>query len=153
MALIRWSPRSELWDPFASLADIQEEMNRMFDTSLRRFGRPDFEGAFAPAVDVVEEKDKFLVKVDLPGLSKEDVSVTLQDSFLTIKGEKKHEAETKETNYYRRERVYGSFSRMIELPSTVDAKKIDAHFHDGVLHVLLPKTEEAKPKQIEVKVS
>lgn len=141
MTLIRWKPHSELWDPFANLADIREEMSRFFD------------GAFVPAVDVVEEKDNFLVKIDLPGLSKDDVNVTLQDNFLTVKGEKKHEAETKDANFYRKERVYGSFSRTVELPASVDAKRIDAHFKDGVLQVRLPKTEEAKPKQIEVKVS
>jgi HSP20 family protein len=153
MALIRWTPRSELWDPFASLADIQEEMNRLFDTSLRRAGRGDLEGVFLPALDVIEEKEHFLVKADLPGLSKDDVSVTLQDHFLTVKGEKKHEAESKDANYYRRERVYGTFSRTIELPATVDARKIEANFKDGVLQIRLPKTEEARPKQIEVKVS
>jgi HSP20 family protein len=153
MALIRWSPRRELWDPFASLADIREEVNRLFDTSLRRFGTTEFDGTFAPAVDVVERKDNIVVTADLPGLSKDDVSVTLQDNFLTIKGEKKHEFEDKDTNYYRSERVYGSFARTIELPVTVDAKKIDARFKDGVLHVTLPKSEEARPKEIEVKVS
>jgi len=153
MALVRWTPHRELWDPFASLAELQEEMNRLFDTSLRRVERGEFEGAFLPAVDVVEEKDCYLVKAELPGISKEDVNVTLQDNYLTIKGEKKHEAETKEANYYRRERAYGMFSRTIELPTGVDAKKIDAHFKDGVLSVRLPKTEEAKPKQIEVKVN
>ena len=153
MALIRWTPRGDLWDPFANLEDIQEEMNRLFDSSLRRSGRSDFEGAFVPAIDVVEEKDSFLIRADLPGLSKDNVSVTLQDNCLTIKGEKKHESETKEANYYRRERVSGSFSRTIKLPSTVDAKRIDAQFKDGVLHVRLPKTEEAKPKQIDIKVS
>jgi len=153
MALIRWTPRGDLWDSFANLADIQEEMNRLFGSSLRRLGRSSFDGAFIPAIDVAEEKDSFLVKADLPGLSKDDVSVTLQDNYLTIKGEKKHETETKEADYYRQERFSGSFSRMIELPSTVDARKIDAQFKDGVLHVRLPKAEEAKPKQIEIKVS
>jgi len=151
MALIRWSPTRDLWEPFSSLAEIQEEMNRLFDTSLRRGGM--FEGAFVPAIDVVEGKDNFLVRADLPGLTKDDVSVTLQDGHLTIKGEKKHDTETKEANCYRKERVHGTFSRTIELPASVDTKKIDAHFKDGVLHVRLPKTEEAKPKQIEVKVS
>jgi HSP20 family protein len=153
MALIRWTPRTDLWDPFTQLADIQEEMNRMFDTSLQRRSRGDVEPAFLPAVDVVEEKDGYLIKADLPGLTKEDVSVSLQDNYLTIKGEKKHETETKEAHYYRCERSYGSFTRTIELPTSVDAKKIDAHFKDGVLSVKLPKTEEAKPKQIEVKVN
>jgi HSP20 family protein len=153
MALIRWTPRTELWDPFTGLADIQEEMNRLFDTSLQRTARGDFEGAFLPAIDVVEEKDNYLVKVELPGLTKEDVNVSLQDNYLAIRGEKKHEAETKEANFYRRERAYGAFSRTIELPTRVDAGKIDAQFKDGVLSVKLPKTEEAKPKQIEVKVN
>jgi HSP20 family protein len=151
MALIRWSPRREVWDPFASLAEIQNEMNRILDTSLRRQGG--FEAVFSPALDLVVEKDNVVVKADLPGLTKEDVTVTLQDNYLTIRGEKKHESEKKEANYFLSERVYGSFTRSIELPLAVDAQKIDARFKDGVLTVTLPKTEEAKPKQIEVKVS
>lgn len=152
MALIRWSPHTELWDPFSSLEEIREQMNRVFDTSLRRVGPRGFEEGFVPALDVVEEKDKFLVRCDLPGLRKEDVNVTLQDNYLTIKGEKKHEVETKEAKFFYRERLHGSFVRTVELPLNVDAKKIEAHFRDGVLHVSLPKTEEAKPKQIDVKV-
>lgn len=151
MALIRWSPRRDLWDPFTSLAEIQDEVNRLFDTSLRRHGG--FEGVFSPAIDLVVEKDNVVVKADLPGLTKDDVAVSLQDNYLTIKGEKKHETEQKEANHFLSERVYGSFTRTIELPAAVDAKKIDARFKDGVLHVTLPKTEEAKPKQIEVKVN
>ncbi|MCX7885678.1 MAG: Hsp20/alpha crystallin family protein [Verrucomicrobiae bacterium] len=152
MSLVRWTRRSDLWDPFAGLADLQEEMNRLFDLSLRRLGRTSWEGAFVPMIDVIEQKDHYLVKAELPGLSKDDVNVTLQDNLLTIKGEKKHEAETQDANFYRRERLYGAFCRTIELPATVDAKKIEAHFKDGVLTVKLPKTEEAKPRQIEVKV-
>ena len=101
---------------------------------------------FSPAVDIVVEKDNVIVKADLPGLTKDDVSVTLQDNYLTIRGEKKHETEQKEANYFLSERVYGSFTRTIELPLAVDAKKIEARFKDGVLHVTLPKTEEAKPE-------
>jgi HSP20 family protein len=153
MALIRYSPRSEWLSPFHSLADLQEEMNRLFETSLRRVGRGELEGAFWPAVDLVERKDHFLVKADLPGLRKEDVTVTLQNGMLTIKGEKKLEAEEQDTSYYHRERVYGSFTRTIQLPSSVDARKIEAQFKDGVLNVRLPKTEEAKPRQIDIKVS
>jgi HSP20 family protein len=151
MAIIRWTPRRDLWDPFAGLAEIQDEMNRLFDTSLRRHGG--FEGAFSPALDMVVEKDNVVVTADLPGLTKDDISVTLQDNYLTIKGEKRHEVEQKEANYFLSERVHGSFTRTIELPTAVDAKRIDARFKDGVLHVTLPKTEEAKPKQMEVKVS
>jgi HSP20 family protein len=141
MALVRWRPTTDLWDPFAGLEDIRREMNRVFET------------AFAPALDVVEEKDNFLVKIDLPGLTKGDVSVTIQDNFLTVKGERKHGVEKKEANFHHRERVYGSFARTIELPTRVDAGKVEATFRDGVLHVTLPKSEEAKPKEIKVSVN
>jgi len=80
------------------------------------------------------------------------VSVTIQDNFLTIKGERKHDVEKKESNFYHRERVHGSFSRTIELPTRVDAGKVEAIFRDGVLRVSLPKSEEAKPKEIQVSV-
>lgn len=153
MALVRWTPRSELWDPFAKLTDIQEEMNRLFDTSLRRVtGRGTDGGAFLPPCDIVEEKDYLFIRLDLPGLRKDDVSVTLQDGVLTIKGERKVEPAGKEATWYLQEREHGSFTRAIDLPVAVNASKIDAHFHDGVLELTLPKTEEAKPKQIEVKV-
>jgi len=151
MALIRWSPRREVWDPFVSLAEIHNEINRAFGASLSQ--KNGFEAVFSPAVDVAVEKDNVVVKADLPGLSKDDVTVTLQDNYLTITGEKKHETEQQEANYFLSERVYGSFTRTIELPVAVDARKIEARFKDGVLHVTLPKTEDAKPKQIEVKVS
>jgi HSP20 family protein len=151
MALVRWSPRSELWDPFTGLSEIQDEMNRLFDTSLRR--RSGLPTLFAPAIDVIEEKDHLEVRADLPGLGKDDVSVSLQENVLTIKGEKKQEIERKEANYYLTERSHGTFSRVLELPTAVDAKRIEARFKDGVLIVSLPKSEEAKPKQIEVKVN
>jgi HSP20 family protein len=151
MALVRWTPRTNLWDPFASLTDLQEEMNRLFDSSLRRFGSRSADGAFLPACDIVEEKDRLLIRMDLPGLRREDVNVTLQEGVLTVKGERKIET-TKDANYYLRERVAGSFTRAIELPVAVNAGKIDAHFRDGVLEITLPKAEEAKPKQIEIKV-
>jgi HSP20 family protein len=150
MTLIRWSPRREQWDPFAGLAEIQNEVNRLLDTSLRRQGG--LEAAFSPALDLVVEKDNVVVKADLPGLTKDDVTVTLQDGYLAIRGEKKQETEKKEANYFLSERVHGSFTRSIELPSAVDAQKIEARFKDGVLTVTLPKAEEAKPKQIAVKV-
>jgi HSP20 family protein len=148
MALIRWSPRGEVLDPFASLAEIHDEMNRLFGATPRN----GFAAALSPAIDIAVEKDAVVVRADLPGLSKDDVSVTLQDNYLTIRGEKKQETEQKETNYFVSERLYGSFARTIELPVAVDANKIEARFKDGVLHVTLPKTENAKPKRIEVKV-
>jgi len=150
MALIRWNPRREVWDPFTGLAELHDEVNRLFGASLRQ--QNGFDVAFSPAIDVAVEKDNVIVNADLPGLTKDDVTVTLQDNYLTIRGEKKHEAEQKEANYFLSERIYGSFTRTIELPMAVNASKIEARFKDGVLHVTLPKTEDAKPKQIEVKI-
>jgi HSP20 family protein len=152
MALVRGTPKSDLWDPFASLTDIQDEMNRLFDSSLRRMSGRSVNGGFLPDCDIVEEKEHLLIRLDLPGLRKEDVNVTLQEGVLTIKGERKTEAASKEATWYLRERDAGSFTRTIDLPVAVNAGKIDAHFRDGVLEITLPKTEEAKPKQIEVKV-
>jgi len=150
MALVRWTPRTDLWDPFASIADIQEEMNRLFDTSLRR-SRRGFDSEFFAPCDIYEDKNELVVRLDLPGLRKDDVSVTMQEGVLTVKGERKLQA-PKDATFYTQERVSGTFTRTIQLPVAVDAGKIDAHFRDGVLEITLPKTEEAKPKQIEVKV-
>ena len=152
MALIRWKPIANGWEPFGSLEDIREEMNRVFETSLRRRGNL-LETAFAPAIDVIEEKEAFLVKVDLPGLNKDDVNVAIQDNRLTIKGERKYEVEKKDSNFYHHERVHGQFIRTIELPTRVEAGKVLATFKDGVLQVTLPKSEEAKPKEIKVSVN
>jgi HSP20 family protein len=112
-------------------------------------------GEIAPQLDVTEDDKAFAVKVDLPGLDEKDVEVTLSDRLLTIRGEKKEDKETKEKNYYRRERAYGTFRRSIEIPAVVDATKIDASFKKGVLTIQLPKTKEAqqKVKQIEVKAA
>jgi HSP20 family protein len=127
-------------------------MNRLFDSSLRRLAGRGVTAGFSPSCDIVEEKDHLLIRVDLPGLRKEDVNVTLQDGVLTIKGERKAEAASKDATWYLREREVGSFTRAIDLPVAVDTGKIDAHFRDGVLEITLPKAEEAKPKQIEIKV-
>lgn len=151
MALVRWSPTTELWNPFANLEEIRAEMSRLFDTSTYR--RNSWETVFTPALDVVEEKDNYLVNVDLPGLTKADVSVTVQDNFLTVKGERKHVVEKKEANYYHHERVHGQFIRTIELPTRLNAGQVVATFRDGVLHITLPKAEEAKPKEINVSVN
>jgi len=129
-------------------------MNRMFDNAFRfdaRDGDSEFT-AWTPAVDITEHDDQFVVKVELPGVNKDDVKITLENNILTIRGEKKQEKETKKENYHRVERSYGSFQRSFTLPMTVKSDKIDAVYKDGILQIALPKAEEAKPKQIEVKV-
>jgi HSP20 family protein len=106
----------------------------------------------APTVDVYEEKDDIVVKAELPGMDKDNIEVNLTDHTLTIKGEKKKEEEVKEENYYRSERSYGSVLRTLELPKDVHADKVKASFKNGILEVRMPKTEEAKAKEIKVKV-
>lgn len=105
-----------------------------------------------PAVDVYEEKDHVVIKAEIPGLAKEDISVQLTDSTLTIKGEKKREEEVKEDDYYRCERSFGSFTRTVGLPCEVKADQVKASFKNGVLEVRMPKTEEAKKKAVTVKI-
>jgi HSP20 family protein len=152
MSLIRWNPTRELSAWPSELLSIQREMNRLFDTFAR--GDEDIIGLsrWAPAVDIAERDDEYLVRMELPGVRKEDVRITIENNILTIRGEKKQE-ETKTDDGFRRvERSYGSFQRSFTLPSAVRADKVDAVTQDGVLTVKLPKAEEARPKQIEVKV-
>jgi HSP20 family protein len=112
-----------------------------------------FAGEWAPAVDVIEDDDKVVVKAELPGLTDKDVDISVVDNTLTIKGEKKQEEEKKEKGYHRLERSYGMFQRSIMLPASVTSEKAKASFKNGVLEIELPKQEEAKPKQIKVKVT
>ena len=120
------------------------------------FGRFDFDeqmggGTWAPPVDVAEENDRLLVRVEVPGMNQSDLKVHFEDGLLTVSGER--EFERKDTrNYHRIERAYGSFTRTFSLPRSVDANKITASYKDGILEVEIPKLEEAKPKQIEINV-
>ncbi len=144
------------WRPFSDLARWEREMERVFDDFVGRRMRPvwgDSEiGLSIPAVDLYEEKDEIVAKTELPGVAKENIQVNISDHLLTIKGEKKREEETKEKNFYRSERSYGAFSRAIELPADVQGEKARASFKNGVLELHLPKTEEAKKKEVKVKV-
>ncbi len=154
MALIKWR-RKDVWDPFRYLAELQEDMNRLFDLSLARLPREALGESVAewlPAVDVIDEKDKLRIKADLPGVDKNNVEVNIEDGVLTIKGERKQEKEEKDKNYYRRECFYGVFERSISLPAEVDIEKAEANYKDGVLEIILPKKEEAKPKQLKLKI-
>ena len=142
--------RSETWDPFDLMTDFQNEMNRLFHRSLHK--KNGWEKTFEPEVDLVEEKDTFIVKADLPGIKKEELDIKVEGRVLTLKGERKEEKETKEKNYYASERFYGVFTRMIELPTDVKADQVKAAYKDGVLEITLPKTEGAKAKQVTVEV-
>jgi HSP20 family protein len=129
--------------------------DKMFDSFFRGGIQDDgtlFPSVWTPAVDIAEHDNEYVVKVELPGVSKDDVKITMQENILTIRGEKKEEKESKESNYHRVERSYGSFQRSFTLPTQVKSHKIEALYADGILVVTLPKAEEARPKQIEVKV-
>lgn len=144
MAIVRWSP-------FRDLMGIQQEVNRLFDDLMTRRTEAGLEGAvWIPAVDVSESEDSVNVKVEAPGVKKEDIKISVTNNVLTVRGEKKMEKETSEENYHRIERVYGSFVRSIELPTVVRADKVTAAFKDGVLSIALPKSEEVKPKEIAI---
>ncbi|MDL1893980.1 Hsp20/alpha crystallin family protein [Sphingobacteriales bacterium CHB3] len=155
MSLVRWNPVRDLATFPSDIVSMQKEINHMFDRFFR--GGTLEEGdimptTWLPAVDLVEKDNEFVAKVELPGVNKDDVKITLQENILTIRGEKKEEKETKESSYHRLERSYGSFQRSFTLPTTVKADKVEAQYKDGILTINLPKAEEAKRKQIEVKV-
>jgi HSP20 family protein len=111
---------------------------------------PTMEMGWAPAIDVFEKDDRFVVKAELPGMKEEDINISIVGDTLTVKGERKTESEVKEDDYYCCERSYGSFSRSLAVPSNVDTKKIEANYEDGVLEISLPKIPEAEPKKISV---
>lgn len=147
MALTKWSPRSEMTKFFDEF--MEEPFFAKFRTGLKRF---DESGVLHPSVDMFAKENEIVVKAEIPGVDKKDVSISLTDNTLTIKGESKKEKEVKEEDYYYSERSHGTFARMLSLPEKVVADKVTAEFKDGVLEVHLPKSPEAKPKEIKVKV-
>ncbi|HLG15221.1 MAG TPA: Hsp20/alpha crystallin family protein [Blastocatellia bacterium] len=140
-------------DPFRELFDLQRSINRLFDDS---FVKAPAEGAslatWTPAVDVYEDENSFLIKAELPEVNRDDVKVNIEDNVLSITGSRRFEHEDKRDGYHRVERSYGQFYRSFTLPPNVNPDAISAEFKDGVLRLSVPKKEEAKPKQIEVKV-
>jgi len=146
MAIIRWNP-------FTELESMQRHINRLFEERKGKEGYRDELSAFAPLVDIYETKDTINMDVELPGLAKEDVTLRIEDDTLIIAGERKDETQSQGKNYHRVERVYGRFSRSFSLPTNIDKDKVNASFKNGILKVSLPKKEEAKPKQIKIKVN
>jgi len=147
MEIIPWRPIGR------ELSSLHQEMDRLWDrfvgeTPLVRR----ITGEWWPTVDVSESKDNFIIKAELPGMDASDVNVSVSGNVLTIKGEKKKEEEEKDEHHYRAERYYGSFQRSFQLSASVQADKVEAAFEKGVLKVTLPKVEEAKKKEVEIKV-
>jgi HSP20 family protein len=143
------------WDPFREFVTIQDRMTRLFRDSYAQEGREEAltTGTFAPAVDVYEDEHNITLKIEVPGIEEKDIDVRIENSTLTVHGERKFEKEEKEENFRRVERQYGSFTRTFTLPDTVDHEKVQADYDKGVLKVSLAKKAEAKPKQIKVNVA
>ena len=151
MAIVRW-------DPFRELEEMSDRLNRMITrpgtAQTAAQGKEVMTVAdWAPTVDISETEAEYAIKAELPEVKKEDVKVTVEDGVLTLQGERKQEKEEKGKKYHRIERSYGRFVRSFTLPDTVDESKVKAEYTDGVLHLHLPKSEKAKPKQIDVKIA
>ena len=153
MALQSWLPSLRThWDPFAGIQDLQKEMNRLIDVFS---GRADHaatlpEVAWTPAADIYETKDEMVAVLELPGVSQQEIDISLVGDTLIVRGERHRQDQVGEENYYRVERTYGPFSRTLLLPSVVDADRIKAVYTNGLLESRLPKREEAKPKPIPI---
>jgi len=154
MSLIRWQrPELTQWGGFGRLFDLRDEIDRLFEVPLANLARTShLLSGWTPALDVYEDKDTITVKAELPGMKKEDIDISLHDGTLSITGERKSEEKFESAEVYRAERFVGRFQRSLSLPSPVAADKVKAQYKDGVLTITLPKTEEAKPKQIDVNV-
>ena len=150
MAIVRWQP-------FCDLMATERGFDRLFRDAFSSV-LPVREGelptrAWAPAVDICENENNIVLKAELPGVDPKDVEVRVEDNTLYLKGERKFEKDTKEENYHRMERSYGSFARSFALPNSIDAEKVAAEYQDGLLTLTLPKREETKPKTIKVNIS
>jgi HSP20 family protein len=148
MAIVRW-------DPFQNLTTLQDRINRLFEESFPGAAGKEEEislCAWRPVVDIYDAGDAIVIKAELPGVKKEDVSIEVKGNSLTLKGERVQDEEIAEESYYRRERCCGTFQRVFTLPDTVGAEHIKASFKDGILKVEITKPQQQAPKQISVDI-
>ena len=141
----------KIYKPFRDFWNLPDEMNRFF-WGLERANRnePELQANWIPAVDITEDAESVTIQAELPGVDKNDITIKVSDGVLTIQGERRFKEEKKEENYYHFERRYGTFARSFSLPRTVNGDKVEAAMKDGLLHLRIPKIEEAKPKQIQI---
>ena len=147
MSLLRFRPYSDLWDMYGKI-------NRLFEEDLKREGEeaPMSTRCWAPATDIYETKEEYVFKLELPGISKDDVKVELEGDKLRITGDREEEKEVEKENYHRVERVCGSFARSFQLPKNANGEKVSANMKDGILELRIPKQEEAKAKSITINI-
>ena len=140
------------YDPFRELRSLQDEVNRVFSSSFDRSSETGLgRGAWNPSVDIFESKDHIVLEAELPGISPDDVNISIENNVLTIHGERRFDKQDDSENFHRMERSYGSFTRSFTLPPTVSSEDVSANFDNGILRVELAKREEAKPRRIEIK--
>ncbi len=143
------------WDPFGNLATLQNRINRMFEEAfeLPRSRNEDImTSSWKPPVDIFQEEEGIAIKVELPGVKKENISVDVKDNLLVIRGDRPMDTDVPDDRYYRRERVFGQFYRAFTMQEYVAPEKIQAAFKDGVLEIRIPKPEEQKPTQVTVSI-
>jgi HSP20 family protein len=154
-SLTRWQrPVLSTWPGFGRLTDLRDDIDRLFESPLAEWARSsNLLSGWTPALDLYEDKDNLFVKVELPGMKREEIEVSLHEGSLSISGERKSEQKHEDADVYRAERFFGRFQRTVMLPTPVAADKVKAQYKDGILSITLPKTDEAKPKHIDVNVS
>ncbi|MGD1006823.1 MAG: Hsp20/alpha crystallin family protein [Ignavibacteriaceae bacterium] len=151
MSIVKWNPAREL-------LNVEREINILFNSFGGKFGlsetsnNDEYQNAvWSPLTDISEDKDNYVLRLDLPGVNKEDVKISYSGGQLNISGERKQEKETKEFKFHRVERVYGKYFRSFALPGDIKDDKIDAEFKNGQLLITIPKADETKPKEISIK--
>ncbi len=153
MSVMKWSPMKELEDMRRDMERLFEEFFEPVRRRRRWWGRALEGGMMVPNIELYDRKNELVLRAELPGVEKKDIDLTITENSLTLKGETRRKEEVKEEDFYASEISYGSFSRTIPLPVEVDSEKAKATFKDGVLEIVLPKKEEAKPKEIKVEVA
>jgi HSP20 family protein len=154
MNLTRYQRPEVAWPGFGRLSSLRDELDRLFESPWTELARTSqLLSGWTPALDVHEDKDNFIVQAELPGMKREEIDVSLHDGALSISGERKTEKKYEEAEVYRTERFFGKFQRTVTLPAPVAADRVKAQYKDGILTITLPKTEAAKPKQIDVNVN
>ncbi len=150
--LMRWQrPEVGFWPGMGRLTDLREEIDRLFDAPLAELTRTSqILSGWTPALDLYEDRDNMYVRVELPGMRKEDIDLSLHEGSLSISGERKSDEKYKDAEVYRSERFFGRFQRTVTLPTPVQVDRVKAQYKDGILTVSLPKAEESKPKHIEL---
>ena len=150
MAILRWRDQT---DPFGGLDDLRTAVDQVFGNYMGRPGRMRLYRGVFPALNMTENEDTLYLTAELPGINPKEIDISATANSIVLRGERKESSTSKEVNYHQREREFGTFRRVIDLPTKIDTDKINASYKNGILTVALPKAEEVKPKQIQIKTS